>query len=162
MEVVASEDSAVKNYVVGFLLTGDGAGTRVMLIRKNRPAWQAGRLNGIGGHIEAGETPGVAMRREFIEETGVVIDDWRNIVRLTGDGFRLWVFAARTDAATFAGARTMTDEVIETVTIGEIPYRTDVIRNLPMLIAIANDRSGVEFPVVINEAPAVAQAVPAV
>ena len=36
-------------YVVGFMLSIDGED--VALIRKERPAWQKGRLNGIGGHI---------------------------------------------------------------------------------------------------------------
>jgi hypothetical protein len=42
--------AAVVEYVVGFAFDTDG---RVALIRKNRPEWQAGRLNGIGGHVEA-------------------------------------------------------------------------------------------------------------
>ena len=42
----------------------------VFLLRKNRPDWQAGKLNGIGGHIEEGEEPLNAMRREALEETG--------------------------------------------------------------------------------------------
>ena len=59
----------VKRYVVGFLLNYDR--TQVVLIRKNRPAWQAGHLNGVGGKIEMGETPIEAMTREFEEETGL-------------------------------------------------------------------------------------------
>lgn len=143
----------MKSYVVGFLLCGEGAATRVLLIRKNRPAWQNGLLNGVGGHIEAGETPAAAMQREFAEEAGLAVEDWRNIVHLRGDGFQLWAFAARTDAVTFAAARSMTDEPIESITLGEIPHRADMVGNLPMLIAIANDRSGIATPVLIDEEP---------
>ena len=57
-----------KTYVAGFLFSPDRS--RVLLIRKNRPAWQAGKLNGLGGKIEPGETPPQAMRREFREEQG--------------------------------------------------------------------------------------------
>ena len=39
-------------YVAGFLVSDDRY--YVALIRKKRPAWQEGRLNGIGGHIEGG------------------------------------------------------------------------------------------------------------
>jgi 8-oxo-dGTP pyrophosphatase MutT (NUDIX family) len=54
-------------YVVGFLFSEDES--RVLLVWKNRPAWQDGKLNGVGGKIEAGETPLQAMEREFKEET---------------------------------------------------------------------------------------------
>ena len=54
-------------YVLGFVFSE--ACDRVLLMWKNRPAWQAGKLNGIGGKIEAGETAQHAMEREFTEET---------------------------------------------------------------------------------------------
>jgi 8-oxo-dGTP pyrophosphatase MutT (NUDIX family) len=54
-------------YVLGFVFSQ--ACDRVLLIWKNRPAWQKDKLNGIGGKIEAGETPKQAMEREFTEET---------------------------------------------------------------------------------------------
>jgi 8-oxo-dGTP diphosphatase len=54
------------NYVVGFMF--DGEMRRVALIRKEKPAWQRGKLNGIGGKVEDGETPEAAMAREFKEE----------------------------------------------------------------------------------------------
>lgn len=62
----------MKNYVVGFLFGENDLGERwVLLIQKARPEWQRGRLNGVGGKIEADETPLEAMAREFEEETGV-------------------------------------------------------------------------------------------
>lgn len=54
------------NYVVGFLFEADLQ--RVLLRLKARPAWQRGKLNGIGGKVEEGETPLYAMRREGREE----------------------------------------------------------------------------------------------
>lgn len=54
-------------FVLGFLFSEDGS--RVLLVWKNRPAWQNGKLNGVGGKIEPGETPLQAMKREFLEET---------------------------------------------------------------------------------------------
>ena len=61
-------------YVVGFLFNPDM--TEVVLIKKNRPDWQKGLLNGVGGKIESGEDPITAMIREFKEETGVEIYNW--------------------------------------------------------------------------------------
>ncbi|HHH82541.1 MAG TPA: NUDIX domain-containing protein, partial [Chloroflexi bacterium] len=47
-----------------FLLRGD----RVLLMRlhENRGAW-AGKYNGVGGHVEAGEDPLTAAMRETAE-----------------------------------------------------------------------------------------------
>mgnify|MGYP002715664186 CR=1 FL=1 len=41
-------------FVAGFAFSADGG--KVALVRKNRPRWQRGRLNAIGGSIEAGES----------------------------------------------------------------------------------------------------------
>lgn len=57
-------------YVLGFVFNHDAS--KVLLIQKNRPAWQAGKFNGLGGKIEGQESPLLAMVREFREETGFV------------------------------------------------------------------------------------------
>jgi hypothetical protein len=44
------EEKNMNRYVAGLAFSEDG--TRVALIRKNRPLWQIGFLNAIGGHIE--------------------------------------------------------------------------------------------------------------
>lgn len=62
-------------YVVGFLFDNN---YKVSLIQKNRPDWQKGKYNGIGGHIENGELPKDAMRREFYEEAGIDINSWEH------------------------------------------------------------------------------------
>ena len=49
---------------------------RIALVRKNKPAWQAGRLNGIGGGMEDGESPLASMRREWSEETDTFNPFW--------------------------------------------------------------------------------------
>ena len=60
----------VTEYVVGFCF--DPSLHHVVLVRKNRPEWQKGRLNGVGGHIEESDPDAkYAMDREFGEETGV-------------------------------------------------------------------------------------------
>lgn len=65
----------MRHYVAGFLF-GDNCKC-VALIKKLRPAWQAGLYNGIGGKVEPGETPMQAMIREFREETGVTVMWWQ-------------------------------------------------------------------------------------
>lgn len=50
---------------------------QIALILKTHPPSQNGLLNGIGGKVESGESDISAMRREFLEETGVNINDWQ-------------------------------------------------------------------------------------
>lgn len=63
-----SESKVDFNYVAGFLFSENLLS--VALIRKEKPAWQKGCLNAIGGKIEENETPFEAMKREFTEEAG--------------------------------------------------------------------------------------------
>lgn len=77
-----ASDPVTKRYVVGFLFWFD----QVLLIRKARPAWQRGKLNGIGGHVEPGETYAQAMEREFVEETQINKPiQWEHFVTLRGN-----------------------------------------------------------------------------
>lgn len=64
----------MKEYVLGFVF--NEALSCVALILKNKPAWQAGRLNGIGGKVEFGESPILAMQRECREELSLDISEW--------------------------------------------------------------------------------------
>lgn len=83
----------MKSYVLGFVFSRNH--DKVVLIEKARPEWQAGRLNGVGGHIETDESPEQAMAREFREET-LCEDtlDWEPFGRLRGDGWTVWLFHA--------------------------------------------------------------------
>ena len=58
------------SYVLGFMFSATNE-NKVILIEKLKPSWQCGLLNGIGGKIEAGESPVQAMVREFQEEAGL-------------------------------------------------------------------------------------------
>jgi 8-oxo-dGTP diphosphatase len=64
------------NYVCGFMFSRDLK--HVVLIKKNKPLWQEGMWNGVGGKVEEGEDWFNAMSREFLEETGVETEpiDW--------------------------------------------------------------------------------------
>lgn len=47
------------------------SGTKILLVRKDKPEWQKGRLNLVGGKIEPGESPLDAAVRELKEESGL-------------------------------------------------------------------------------------------
>lgn len=90
------EDKPKKStdYVVGFAFRRGNS--QVALIRKAKPEWQAGMLNGIGGSIEEGETALQAMIREFKEETGQSgpASLWTHIAQIEASTYTLAVFAA--------------------------------------------------------------------
>ncbi len=86
------EGLPVQKYVLGFVFNFDR--TQVAFIRKNRPKWQAGMLNGIGGKIEENETPFEAMIRECKEESTVSINEWKNFAKFTGDWGEVECFRA--------------------------------------------------------------------
>jgi 8-oxo-dGTP diphosphatase len=120
------------DFVVGFAFDDLG---RVALVRKARPAWQAGKLNGIGGHIEPGESPVDAMDREFMEETGVLLfRDWRRCGLMTHGTNQIWVFT--TTNRFVRNVKSMTDETVSLFTLSGLSGRPDIIENVPALIAL--------------------------
>jgi len=89
----------MKKYTIGIVF--DPEFTKVLLIEKNRPEWQKGKLNFPGGHIEDGETSEQCIRREFIEELGLdmPIKDWSKIGRIVNyKNYYVDIFTAVTDA----------------------------------------------------------------
>lgn len=76
----------MKSYCLGFFF--DLEFKWVALIKKEKPDYQKGKLNGIGGRIEEGETPHQAMVREFEEETALKTEppQWHHYGRLHGRG----------------------------------------------------------------------------
>jgi NTP pyrophosphohydrolases including oxidative damage repair enzymes len=104
----------------------------VVLIRKNRPEWQAGKLNGVGGKIEAGESPEQAMAREFEEETGyhTVSSDWMFRGHCVGSDFTIDVFTMVLPQ--YSIVSTTTDE--EIVTQGVYTLGDDVLPHVEALI----------------------------
>lgn len=142
-----SVDSAdTRRYVVGFMF--DFALERVALIRKNKPAWQAGLLNGIGGKIEPNETAQEAMRRECIEEVGMDTD-WHfycNCSGLNNDGawFSLDCFWSQGALQTL---KAQESEQIEILTLTKvIVRRSEMIGNLPWHLELARDFATGVFP----------------
>lgn len=129
----------MKQYACGFLFSEDRK--HVLLIRKNRPAWQAGKLNGIGGKLEPGETPADAMRREFREEAGLDVGGWQHALTLTGkpttfdpNGWQGHFFRVFGDVR---AAATRTDESLEVHEVGRLP--PDLIPNLRWMIPLMLD-----------------------
>jgi 8-oxo-dGTP diphosphatase len=127
----------MSQYVLGFML--ETLSDRVIVIRKQKPLWQRGLLNGVGGKIEPGETPIEAMRREFLEEAGFEHHNWRPVAVL-GTTYKVHVFSATCrffpDYVGQPGQVNDIGEPIEIVRASELPMRRDVIKNLRWLIPL--------------------------
>lgn len=130
--------SNLRRYVAGFMFEDEG----VWLVLKNRPEWQAGKLNGIGGHIEHGEHADKAMVREFHEETGCQTSesDWTCFAVLRGVDYEVFFFHARFDRWTMLRPRTMESEAIALIRLADV-NATVCIPNLTWLIPMAKSMS---------------------
>lgn len=132
----------VKKYVVGFMFS-QGL-DEVVLIRKNRPLWQKGLYNGVGGKVEEDEHQDDAMQREFEEETGCDThkQDWKLVSKITDEDpdetpFEIYFY---TIVGNLARCKTTTDEEIVIMPLTAIyPTRRDMMANLPWSIGMALD-----------------------
>lgn len=122
----------MKKYVLGFMFSDlfEQEG-ELALIRKNKPAWQRGKLNGIGGKVEENELYLDAMRREFKEETGFDQDEWTPCGTMKGKDWEVEVFAC---FGMISELKTTTDEEVVTFELSEVHLSEEVIDNLKFLI----------------------------
>jgi 8-oxo-dGTP diphosphatase len=125
----------MKKYVLGFAF--DRGLRHVLLIRKNHPEKQKGKLNGIGGHIKDGERPVKAMMREFSEEAGrgTYEELWQPLIKISDKmrTYKIYIFFAFMDIDL---CRTMTDEVLQIIPVGMLDH-FDVMPDLQWLIPMA-------------------------
>lgn len=126
-------------YVLGFAF--DSKREWVALIEKQRPKWQAGKLNGLGGHIEPSDTHvAAAMEREFLEESGVLIPaaNWKPFANLIGPGWAVRCFKAFSDE--MLGVKTTGDERVGIFNLANLRNMPEApITNLKYLIPLALD-----------------------
>lgn len=140
----------MKKYVLGFAFSKDFGGyDTVLLIKKNRPEWQAGHLNGVGGKVEEGEEFIDAMIREFKEETDLdsTYSDWTNFLTMKSDSFIVEVYQMVTEKP--LRAKSMTDEKVShyfCITLRN--YKT--ISNIPWIVALALDKDSDRMKTVVE------------
>lgn len=139
--------------VVGFAFAQDRES--VLLIRKQRPPSQAGKLNGVGGKLEPGEQPIDAMVREFSEEAGVdtVPTDWTHFAVMKSPKWEVWFYRADFDASVLddaASREPLTHERVERWDVHLLPGQ-DTMRNLRWLIPFCLDTSPYVLPLEFSE-----------
>ncbi len=140
----------MRNYVLGFMFNADRS--EVVLTRKAKPAWRAGRLNGVGGKIEAGERPLAAMVREFAEGTGfrTCAQDWQRYAMMYWDGadaFTVHVFRSFQHRPTLMDCvPSTTGAEIDVWPDWQMPEPWDSVSNLAWLIEMARDTNPGDCP----------------
>jgi 8-oxo-dGTP diphosphatase len=123
-------------YVCGFLF--DSTFKTVALITKNKPEWQKGKLNGIGGKIEGSELPREAMQREFKEETGLYIweYEWTPIAEISGEDWIVYFFYSW--SSDISNIKSMEEEKVALYNVTAV-QDLDAIPNIKWLIPMCLD-----------------------
>lgn len=133
----------MNTYSMGFIIAED----KVALVTKAKSDWQVGKLNGVGGHIEAGELPAEAMARECFEECGLKTTPymWSQLCLIRCIDYELHVFYLKIDKA--FKLKGLPDEPVEWYLIDSLPE--NAIFNLKWLIPMCLD-SNLKLPLMID------------
>lgn len=128
----------MKVYCLGFLYTDDCS--HVVLLHKERPEWQANRLNGCGGKVESNETPVEAMARECLEELGVFIpwELWEEFATMRGPDWLVHCFRTRSSKLA-RHAHACTDEKPVLLSVADPRIRALGLSNVPWLTHMGAD-----------------------
>ena len=113
----------------------------VLLVHKNRPAWQAGRLNLVGGKVEEGEDAIAAAVRELKEEAG--LDPLKNqpIIHCgTIIGNQSLVYCVRIDVSPYIDLQPREGETekVEWFTFKNAWSDSRLIPNLKIIVPLMN------------------------
>ena len=134
----------MQEYVLGFLFDKDSR-QWVVLILKNKPDWQQGRYNGVGGKIEDRETPLQAMRREFIEEANMDVD-WQPRLVIGGNDWKVHIFRS---FGKVTSVQTMTEETLYVAPVKQLP--DNCIENLYWIIPLLLDENATKYDVIVEK-----------
>jgi len=120
--------------------------TKVMVILKNRPEWQRGCFNGIGGHMELNETPKQSIQREIFEETNLCIDpeNLKLFHVLNPPKVKVYFFKTFLSEFMMNTFKSKTDERLSIFDINEFLQKPNIVSNLRWLIPMALDESHIE------------------
>lgn len=122
-------------YALGFVFNSNFS--KVLLIHKNRPEWQKGKVNGIGGHVEDGETAREAILRELREEAGIEIGEWFSVLVLEEKDGIVDVFASVLTGNS-GEVKSITDEKVEWFEVLSLPE--NCMSNLSWMVPLAKNK----------------------
>lgn len=142
----------IQEYVNGFMI--NWLTQQALMIEKQRPAFQKGKWNGIGGKVEANESLLDAMVREFREETGVTTEaqSWQRTLVLSGPDFAVHFF--RSHVSEFPAYRQTTDEPLGVFHVNSLisigPASLPVLDNARWIIPFQFFTGDLAYPVFID------------
>lgn len=129
----------MNRYVVGYAFEGE----RCLLVKKSKPEWQKGLLNGVGGKIDENEAPISAMVREFKEETTIDtrLMDWKNYCTIKNDFFEIFYFRIDLNLGVIDGAVNPEDKGEELIIIESNSnlFRYRLVPNVSWTMLMAKD-----------------------
>lgn len=136
----------MRKYVVGFLF--NETGDEVALVRRNHPPSQDGKLNGVGGHVEDGETFDEAMRREALEEWGKPFGEvgWEHYEIVGGDDWQMYVYRAFDNIVYDVPSKDDTDQRINIYPADNTLEHYGIMANMRWLIPKARYYDGSRVP----------------
>jgi len=129
--------------VLVFLTHGD----EILLLHgaPDKKLW-AGKYNGLGGHVEAGETPHYAAVREVYEEAGLQVEglELRAIIHVTlpqPPGVMLFVFVGETVQTEVRASQEGMPVWVRRADLGALP----LVEDLPQLLARIESHPALTF-----------------
>lgn len=127
----------MKRFSLGFIF--DKELKEVLLIHKNRPSWQAGKINGLGGKVESEENGIACIVRETEEESGLKTssDKWRYAALMKGPDWEIEVFYYIYDGPK-EDATMNEDQPVEWFAVQNLP--DNVMYNLRWIIPLCIDQ----------------------
>ena len=130
-------DMNQKKYTIGLLFNNDLS--KILLVHKEKPEWQKGKINAVGGKFENGETGLDCIVREVREETSLNTDAhmWSHIGTLYQDFGDMEVFGCIYKGEE-SDAQKNDHEDIEWFSVDNIP--TNIMENLRWIIPLTLDK----------------------
>lgn len=122
---------------LGFVFTADLK--KVLLIKKSRPHWQVGKINGLGGKCEGEESVEDCISREVSEEANLKIPPkkWKKIATLSWQEWNVTILTAIWSGS-LKEAESLTDEQVSWCKVAQLPQ--NVMSNLTWLIPLSIDK----------------------
>lgn len=127
---------------------------RVLLVCKQKPKWQHGLWNAVGGKAETVEAPVDAMRREFKEETGNYLADWTLFCSELGPDYVVHFFKHQLTVAESNDCKwplyNDAQEPLSWLTTTDVHVGTPVVGNLRWLVPLAQDWRKMRHNIIVD------------
>ena len=131
------------------IYTQSTASDNVLLVLKDKPDWQKGRLNLPGGKVEDGETPSMAAERELLEEAGYYSFNTRLMGLIEDGGTKIFCYHSFVGQCAFPRPRPEETQKIDWQQWKDVRYDERLIPNLRIIIPLM--MAGVRDWVIIDD-----------